>query len=224
MKEKNILLSCLCCKQEFYRLARIHRKYIKKGCVKIFCSVLCSTQYSKSQVSYIDCIVCDTKTKNPKFCSSSCSASFNNKGKQKNKPVKRKCKKCFIDYENNKNFVSKMLCKGCSDIYKDRTNYYKSLTVDLYHNMPSVKNKHPSWKSAHIRNFNKSWNKNLTKIPCQVCGYSKHVDLAHIIDIASFPPNATLGEVNHPDNIYALCKNHHWEFDNDFLEESINPR
>jgi hypothetical protein len=54
---------------------------------------------------------------------------------------------------------------------------------------------------------------------CLICGYTKHVDICHVKDIKDFDPNTELSEVNHPNNLVALCKNHHWEFDNDLLEK-----
>lgn len=53
---------------------------------------------------------------------------------------------------------------------------------------------------------------------CEVCGYDKHVEVAHIVDIASFPDDATIREINSAENVRGLCPNHHWEFDNGILE------
>lgn len=64
-----------------------------------------------------------------------------------------------------------------------------------------------------IRSQNRKWNKNLTLKPCAHCGYTKHVELAHIQAVASFDDTATLGTINHPNNIIQLCPNCHWEFD-----------
>jgi 5-methylcytosine-specific restriction endonuclease McrA len=84
--------------------------------------------------------------------------------------------------------------------------------------LPSLAGKHPSWLNSNIRNLNRTWNKELTKLPCPVCGYAIHVELCHKIPISKFPKTATLGEVNHPSNIIQLCRNHHWEFDHGILE------
>jgi hypothetical protein len=62
--------------------------------------------------------------------------------------------------------------------------------------------------------FCRTWNRDLTKLPCQVCGYSLHIELAHIKSVSSFDANTQLGIVNAPSNILVLCPNHHWEFDN----------
>lgn len=52
---------------------------------------------------------------------------------------------------------------------------------------------------------------------CLVCSYSLHVDVCHLRDVKDFPMSATVGEVNDPSNLVALCRNHHWEFDNGHL-------
>lgn len=146
------------------------------------------------------------------FCSRSCSAKFNNKGKQHNPPKKRICSKCnnpfFSAKENRK---SKLLCSNCREKYEQYTDFLKSKTLAEYYELSSIKGKHPSWRNSHIRALNRSWNKNMVT-NCK-CGYSKHVELCHIKPISSFPETATLGEINSPENIKAMCPNCHWEFD-----------
>ena len=53
---------------------------------------------------------------------------------------------------------------------------------------------------------------------CKVCSYDLHVDICHVIAVHQFNADRTLGEVNNIDNLVALCKNHHWEFDNGMLD------
>jgi hypothetical protein len=52
---------------------------------------------------------------------------------------------------------------------------------------------------------------------CAICGYSTHIEVAHLRPVASFLHSATLNEINHPNNLIAFCPNHHWEFDNNCL-------
>lgn len=75
-------------------------------------------------------------------------------------------------------------CQKC--FTEEQQAAIKSMTIGEYRNKLSVKDKHPSWVSAHIRNFNRSWNKHLTLLPCANCGYDKHVELCHITAIKSF--------------------------------------
>lgn len=52
---------------------------------------------------------------------------------------------------------------------------------------------------------------------CALCKYETHVDICHIRDIRSFPDGTPYLVINDLSNLLALCKNHHWEFDNNFL-------
>lgn len=160
------------------------------------------------------------------FCSQSCAASLNNKGVQRNKPSLRECNTCCIQYTCDKKHTSKTLCPSCSE---ERTRektpeYIKKKTLGEYQNKISVKGKHRSWLNSAVRNFNRSWNKGLTSCPCQVCGYSAHVELCHIKPISDFDKSATLGDVNNPNNLLVLCRNHHWEFDKGLLKLEEIPK
>lgn len=50
-----------------------------------------------------------------------------------------------------------------------------------------------------------------------LCEYSKHIDICHIKDISSFPDETLIKEINNLNNLLALCKNHHWEFDKNIM-------
>jgi len=52
---------------------------------------------------------------------------------------------------------------------------------------------------------------------CQVCGYSKHVEVCHIKPISDFDNTTLISEINHESNLYILCPNCHWEFDHGIL-------
>jgi hypothetical protein len=56
---------------------------------------------------------------------------------------------------------------------------------------------------------------------CHICGYENFIEVAHVKDVSSFPPEALASEVNHIDNLLALCRNHHWEFDKMHLEITL---
>ena len=53
---------------------------------------------------------------------------------------------------------------------------------------------------------------------CKICGYNKHVEVAHIKAVSEFPDSSTIGEIDSIDNLVGLCPNHHWEYDNGLLE------
>lgn len=170
----------------------------------------------------IQCTHCQKDTENPKFCSRRCSAIVTNKQHPKKK-TKKKCLVCQAPVSNWR----KTRCDLHTEEYKlFLKKSYKNYTIEQYINRPSIKNKHPSWKYSHIRNFARSWNKELQKQPCKNCGYKLHSQLAHIKAINKFPITTTLGEVNHHSNLLPLCPNCHWEFDHNklTLEEIMEHR
>ena len=155
----------------------------------------------------MQCLNCKIETKNIKYCSRKCSTISNNKLYPKRK-IKKKCANCDSVLKSWRNH----LCTSCKQSYLD--GQYKNKTIGEYRNLQSVKGKHPSWISSHIRLFARSWFKHLTKLPCAKCGYNHHVELSHIKAVSSFPDTTLLSEVNNLNNIIQLCPNCHWEFDN----------
>lgn len=163
------------------------------------------------------CLNCNTETNNPKFCSRSCSASYTNKIK----PRRQTTRICARPECNNtvKNHLTS-LCKEHKKEY-DSGRTYKNKTLGDYTSKLSVKGKHPSWVFANVRQFCRSWNKELTLKPCANCGYDKHVELCHIKPLNSFTPDTTLEIINAPENVIQLCRNCHWEFDNGILHIDV---
>lgn len=156
----------------------------------------------------IECPDCKTNFKikyyNQIFCNIKCRNNFNTKLYYKTH--KKQCPKC-----NELIRITSKRCKKCAN----ENRYQKDMTLSDYQR--NSKKDHPSWRNTDIRNFARSWNKNLRKLPCQNCGYNKHIELAHKKSINSFALNSTLGEINHPNNLLVLCPNCHWEFDNNIL-------
>jgi len=154
----------------------------------------------------MNCIKCKKLTTNPKFCSTSCAAKFNNKLYPKRTKTKV-CKYCPTLIAS-----SRTRCKLCHN----KIEYKRSITGTIgdYRNSDTLKGKHRSWLHSHVRSLNRGWNKHLTKLPCAICNYSKHVELAHIKAVSSFPDEALVREVNASSNVIQLCPNCHWELDN----------
>ena len=78
-----------------------------------------------------------------------------------------------------------------------------------------------NWQSARssIRNAAQKRYFAANKEPkCAICGYNKHVEVAHIKAVSDFDDNATIDEINSLDNMIGLCPNHHWEYDNGLLK------
>ena len=158
----------------------------------------------------MQCLSCGKETNNPKFCSRSCSATYTNKLQPK-RATKKICTVCgerVLSYRHSK-------CKTHWEEFLDNKKLqYKYKTLGEYRNLQSVKGKGSSQVNSHIRLFARLWLKHLTKVPCVKCGYSKHVQLAHIRAVCDFSDDELLLDVNAESNVVPLCPNCHWEFDN----------
>ena len=78
-----------------------------------------------------------------------------------------------------------------------------------------------TWQSARSAIRKIAWKTYMTHNPspsCAVCGYDKHVEVAHIKSVAEFDDSATVKEINSIDNLIGLCPNHHWEYDHGLLK------
>lgn len=159
---------------------------------------LCAMPYTNRT-----CLNCSKKTSNKKFCSRSCSSSFNNRKSPKIKRTKR-CANC-----TNKVTSQRKYCEECkSEIYND----WNSITIE------DIKSAAKYQKASHIRENARRIFKNSNKPKkCYVCGYDKHVHICHKKAIKSFDPKTPISVVNDISNLVALCPNHHWEFDNELL-------
>ena len=158
----------------------------------------------------IKCYFCGKETKNPKYCSQSCSAKMNNSLFPKNpKKEPKKCLKC-------KTLITKRakFCKTCHTLTKIEKFSEKTIndfsSTYARHRYQAIR--HHAHRIAKYNNFEKK---------CPLCNYKNHVELSHIKDISKFDKNTKLKIVNHPDNLIFLCPNHHWDLDHGFLDPEI---
>jgi AraC-like DNA-binding protein len=82
-----------------------------------------------------------------------------------------------------------------------------------------------NWQSARtaIRKLADSIFKRSNKPrECAICGYNKHIEIAHIKGVSEFSDDSLVSEINDINNLVALCPNHHWEFDSGQLSEEDN--
>ena len=157
----------------------------------------------------MNCKLCNSPIdKNRKFCNKSCAASFNNK----NFPKRSKTKRCL----GCMNLVASCR-KYCPECISQKKHFNGTpITPDRTIQSMITKGQNQN-RYNHIRQHSRKMIGEVQKLCC-VCGYSNHVEVCHIRDISDFPIEATLGEVNSLENLTLLCPNHHWEFDNGFLE------
>lgn len=146
------------------------------------------------------CVVCQVETKNPKFCSRSCSAKHTNKTNPKRQPQGR-CYTCQAVVNKSNKF-----CKNCKPYQNEDCTIQEAIDRYAKH--------HKSSAFAIIRTRARSIAAKLGWTTCVECGYSKHVEIAHIKSISSFPLETKISVVNDTSNLKPLCPNCHWEFDN----------
>lgn len=149
------------------------------------------------------CFYCNKITKNPKFCSRSCAASYNNKTHIKRKP-EGKCKNCSKQIKSSRTY--------CNDCFSDKIkNKDLTLSEAIY------QKGHRSSAFALVRARARSTENFKKSKQCYKCGYNKHVEACHIKPISAFPMTTPLSEINSKENIIALCRNCHWEYDNGLI-------
>ena len=148
------------------------------------------------------CQCCSKVTTNPKFCGHSCAAKINNKS-PKRKRIKSNyfCAACgtAVSY-------SRKYCKAleCQPNYVDWSDW----TLSRFKSMRKYQ------RNSRIRQLSrKQYMRSSSPKRCAICDYDTHFEVCHIRGNSDLPDTALLSEINHVDNLVALCKNHHWEMD-----------
>lgn len=163
------------------------------------------------------CLSCGSKTKNPKFCSQKCSATYNNKktnGRKTGRKMlrtKKKCSFCKKSFLPNKQ--SAKYCSECNNKSIVKTNNNKYIEIEKATKADLLTKDTQRYRRIRM-NARKVAQDNNQLDKCCVCGYSKHVECSHYKSIASFNNDALISEINHPTNLHGLCRNHHWEYEN----------
>ena len=160
------------------------------------------------------CLKCETKTKNNKFCSQKCAASFNNQvsngrkiGRKRKVKICKRCGKQEIP-------TRKLCCDNCKFLIKtnDGYKYFNQVTKSMIAT-------NDTQKYRRIRNHARVIAKDAGLLnKCHECGYSLHVECCHLKGINSFPDSALVSEINAISNLLGFCGNHHWEFDHGCLK------
>jgi len=128
-----------------------------------------------------------------KFCNHSCAAVSTNK-----KFIKKKSL-LFLKSKDPK-----------KDIRGRKINYSKK----------ELKNRSQNWWRHRIpiaRDARKEFTHAGKEKKCYNCGYDKHIEVCHKKAVSNFSDDSKLSEINALDNLIALCRNCHWEFDNGLL-------
>lgn len=155
--------------------------------------------------------------KQKKFCNHSCSAAYTNRSPDRRKPPMLKCQRCGKEETSFKTpdgrYTQRRFCVACSPIQATESRGRMVLAgISKGALFAGRKN----WQSARsfIARHAQEVLQSIGRLKrCALCPYDKHVDVCHRRPVADFPNEATIEQINHPDNLVYLCKVHHWEFD-----------
>ena len=115
-------------------------------------------------------------------------------GKTSRKTIKL-CVKCFND-ERSSDILQRQKGDMIHNIHNGRWDLYR---VNI---------------TKHAR---RAYNKSGRSRICKLCGYARKYIICHIKAVADFGNKATIAEINHLDNLVALCPNHHSEYDDGYI-------
>lgn len=150
------------------------------------------------------CLNCHTPTNNPKFCSVSCAASYNNRLFPKRQKRRYYCKSCGAETAYHRSY--------CSSRDPTRPQDFSQTTIS------EIRTRARYQANAWIRKLaRRAYDASDRPKRCAKCGYSKHFEICHIKSIKDFPDDTPMSVVNAPENLIALCPNCHWEFDHGLL-------
>ena len=180
------------------------------------------------------CKNCNKETKNKKFCSRNCSAKVTNVGIKRNIISKLSDDYILLQFNNSSSlidFYSKLgysnrpTTKGMNEL----KNKMKELSISIdkfkknliqHKTKEELFNTRANWQSARssiARHSRVIYNNSDKPKECLKCKYNTHIEIAHIKSVSDFNEESSILEINHIDNLIALCPNHHWELDNGFL-------
>lgn len=185
--------------------------------------VTCNCQFcNKSFTKFLK----DFKKSKNHFCSRFC-YNESKKGKEpehlkesKLNSTKKEyfCNRCnkSLGYGYN-NIKSKKFCNDCNKNFKD----WSKITIKEFRETHSINEFH-----ARLRQLSRSiYNKSNKPKKCCNCNYDKHYEVCHLKDVKNFNESSSIADVNHIDNLIALCRNCHWEFDNNLIPEfGVEPK
>ncbi len=150
------------------------------------------------------CLYCKGETANPKFCSSSCAAKFNNRAHPKRKKQQFYCKSCGAETSYRRSY--------CRNWDPTKPRDFGNVTI------AEIRQRARCQANAWIRKLaRRAYSTSDRPQRCNICGYAKHFEVCHIRPIQAFQEDTRMSVVNALDNLLALCPNCHWELDHGLL-------
>lgn len=142
-----------------------------------------------------------------KFCGRSCSTTYRN-----------------IHSKISRKKIPTVPCSGCGRATHPENSTgicrsCKKLSNISSRNLKSIGDLREEYSTTQFHAKIRQWAREeyLGLYICFECGYFLHVDICHIKPVADYDKSVLIGDVNSNSNLVALCKTHHWEFDNSYL-------
>lgn len=158
----------------------------------------------------MQCLSCSRETTNAKFCSRSCSTRHNNLHRAPR--LTNKCKECQAPIRAQRTY-----CWLC---WQDKETAWGNISLTRIGDLQGPARERSARIRQHARYSKNRWDGVFhceyggVRLPGKyTCTYSLHLEVCHVRPVHSFPPEATLWEVNSSENLISLCRNHHWELD-----------
>lgn len=140
------------------------------------------------------CLTCHKKTKNPKFCSKSCSVTYNNILSPKRTAL-GSCKFCNVKISKSRTF--------CNSCFETLTEKKRNKYVERW-----LKGEEPGGNTFYVSNYIKAYLKEKHDHKCSKCGWGE-------LNIYTGKAPLEINHINHdpfdhsPNNLELLCPNCH---------------
>ena len=161
-----------------------------------FCDRKCQSEFY-SKIKEISCPCCNKtfkqKESNQKYCSRKCSGLSQPKKQNPKKYYCIRCRKHIGTGFRNK----RTTCDKCNKNIKD----WSKTTLKELKNGRDINQYHARLRDLSRREYERS---SKPKRCCN-CGWAYHYHICHIKPVADFNENQSVAEVNHIDNLTALC-------------------
>ena len=157
------------------------------------------------------CKNCNEKEGKPKFCSRSCSASFNNKGVRRHGKPPNKCEVCGGDTKSTRQLYCSIECSGIGRKIKNKKLKDK---IDPELRRSEYLEKRRIYSKLHYRRRKKYCHEKLGG-KCVVCGTTENLQIDHIdpfdksIDISKLINRKNKFLDVELKKCQLLCKHHH---------------
>lgn len=206
-------LHCLKCGKEIV----VKDKYYKKSENKhFFCSTECANQYNNPRKNIVK--VDGVKAKS--FISALTDEDFKKIISDSKSYVEATRKMGYVTSNSNANKYIDEKSKELGIILPfKRTNVKgdRDIKNKTKGELKEIKKTYQQYRNAIRKDAEKTFQEHFSNPKCVICGYDKHIEIAHIKAVSEFSNKDKISIINDISNIIPLCPNHHWEFDNNML-------